>query len=203
MSTRNLNKLIDEHIEKTYFPIIAIVSILTLVVAYIEYTPLGMLDKKITEYESNVTLLQEIIDYNKHLDILSRVDYAVGRSVAVQQVGTEPDRAAETSSDLGLHLQATIFEQCLNTNTAIAYLNGTLNCSKVYANIAFFNRDELYKLASYKAEIIEVNANLKKNLSALKSEREYWKNKRNFLYVSLIVLSAISAFIKYRIDRKK
>jgi hypothetical protein len=166
-----------------------------------ELSPIGTLNKDITENESKLEKIQEVVDYDKHLDTLFTVYYSVGRSLESQRVEIAPDSMGATSADLNLHMQETIYRQCLNVNSLSEYLNGELNCSKVYANYAFFDNSELMKLRQYEANLIDITATLKGNLSELKADRQGVVDNRNFLYVIFVFLSSFSIALKFYVEK--
>ena len=85
----------------------------------------------------------------------------------------------------------------LRRNSLSNYFNDTVDCSQIISSEVFFDKSELQKLGSLKAKLISLIVNLKKDISEMESTKKQLVNKRNFLYLLLVVLSGFGMAYNY------
>lgn len=201
-SIKEFKKKINS-LEKVYIIfMIFLVFVPTISIAYLEYYPIGKINQEIAGLEKDVEFTQNIIDYDNYLELTRLMDYNAGQSVGTQWDGKTLNKAAEVYTDIGLHLQRVIVAECWNTNRASAYLNEEINCSKV-DGVGALKDDyvELNKLKLNKKLLMDVNENLKKDLSNKDSAKENLTNLRNLLYLIFVILSSVGVGFKYFIQK--
>lgn len=184
-------------IDKIYFFLILVMICLSIYVAYIESYPINKINKNILEDKIDLEELEGAKDYDEHLFTLFTIYYATGRSLDSQREEIIPDSMGETSASLNLAMQNMVYETCKNINTMQKYLNDSLDCSKVWGIVAFFDNTELKKLRMLQTELRDVITDYKQGLKGLESQKQGLSERRNFLYVILVTLTGIGIAINY------
>lgn len=187
--------------ELAYIGIIVVALILSVWVAIIEFISIGNLDKSIMEREGKISELDEILDRIEHLENLQVTYYTIGKSLDSQREEIKLDRVGAVSIEFNLKVQSIVFEECLTVNSASGYLGKELNCSKVRAEEAFFDDSELRELGKSIPKLNKLNADLKGELSKLKSEKQGKMDFRNLLYVFVVFLSGLGIAWRWGMEK--
>lgn len=189
--------------EFIYIGILVIIIFLASYVAFIEIFK-SPIEGEILNKTKKIGFIEDVIKKNDYLYYLFNILRGTGMILESAREKTELDKIGAYSITTNLRLQNAVVRYCENTNRASNYTRIEVNCSELDAFGGIPNEKEMNKLieASNKLEN-EIIRNLRDSKFELEYESKKLSDLRNLLYILVVVLTGISVFIRYFLDREK